>query len=647
MKIKHLAATRQYFPILLLLPALALTITGCNGSYGGGGGGNAPYISVLSVSSGPLGTPVTITGTKFGAAQGSSTVTFNGTAGTPTSWSDTSIVVPVPTGATTGPVVVTVGGVASNSITFTITSASAPTITSLAPASGQVGTSVAIMGTNFGATQGTTSTVNFNGTIATTITGWSATSITAKVPVGATTGNVVVTVGGVPSNGMLFTVTSGTSASTWTFVQDGVITSCNAGSSSCIFQNNNVIPTTAGSVMLVRIHTPNNVTITSVSGGGGTWQLCPASSCHLFDSAINDNQDIAYSLSGTGGATNFTVNLSGAASGFFGGNFMEFLPPPGSIPSFDAANVSTSATCTTCSGAVLAITATDLIVQVISGNGAGGTNAWKAFSAPYLTDYASDGINLNATSGIAPTITLPSAGADFTGIAFKTNLGSYTPPSGSISVVNYTSNTQAGITCNPSCSFSVPSTGSGHLLYLQGGASSFISSVSGGGTWVVPSGCRIAIPGSTGGSLSCAYVLSSTSGAVTVNVTMQSGGPAAFALWEIASAGSQFSLDNLGTAQRPGSPNLTVPGVALVLSGTNDVIFQSAWISGGSNAISLYPGPENPDGQGTFFYSNNTGLNNAGSAVLLNTTNGTAPIWMNGGTNSAGTGVTGIAFSAP
>ena len=64
---------------------------------------------------------MTITGTNFGATQGTSTVTFNGTTATPTSWSATSIVVPVPAGATTGNVVVTVGGLASNGVSFTVT----------------------------------------------------------------------------------------------------------------------------------------------------------------------------------------------------------------------------------------------------------------------------------------------------------------------------------------------------------------------------------------------------------------------------------------------------------------------------------------------------------------------------------------------
>src|SRR5208337_2920147 len=164
----------------------------------------APIITSLSQISGPVGTLVMITGTNFGATQGTSTVRFNGTAGTPTAWSGTSITVSVPSGATTGNVVVTVGGVASNGVNFTVT-APAPIITSLSQISGPVGTSVMITGTNFGATQGT-STVTFNGT-AGTPTAWSATSITVAVPSGATTGNVIVTVGGVASNGVNFTVT--------------------------------------------------------------------------------------------------------------------------------------------------------------------------------------------------------------------------------------------------------------------------------------------------------------------------------------------------------------------------------------------------------------------------------------------------------
>src|SRR5262249_57820190 len=87
----------------------------------------APTITSLSPGSGAIGTPVTITGTNFGATQGTSTVTFNGTTATPTSWSATSIVAPVPAGATAGPVAVTVGGLPSNGANFTVTAASSIT----------------------------------------------------------------------------------------------------------------------------------------------------------------------------------------------------------------------------------------------------------------------------------------------------------------------------------------------------------------------------------------------------------------------------------------------------------------------------------------------------------------------------------------
>ena len=167
-------------------------------------GPTGPVISNLNPASGPVGTSVVITGSNFGATQQTSTVTFNGTAASPTNWSGTSITVPVPTGATSGNVVVTVGGVASNGVNFTVTTSTAPVISNLNPASGPVGTSVVITGSNFGASQGT-STVTFNGTAASP-TNWSGTSITVPVPTGATSGNVVVTVGGVASNGVAFTV---------------------------------------------------------------------------------------------------------------------------------------------------------------------------------------------------------------------------------------------------------------------------------------------------------------------------------------------------------------------------------------------------------------------------------------------------------
>src|SRR5437016_197096 len=94
-----------------------------------------PSLTSLNPTSGVVGVAVTITGANLGATQGTSTVKFNGTAATPTSWGATSIVAPVPSGATTGNIVVTVGGVASNGASFTVQpDTTPPVVTVTAPA---------------------------------------------------------------------------------------------------------------------------------------------------------------------------------------------------------------------------------------------------------------------------------------------------------------------------------------------------------------------------------------------------------------------------------------------------------------------------------------------------------------------------------
>lgn len=160
-----------------------------------------PSISTLTPTSGAIGTSVRVDGHYFGGTQGTSTLKFNGVTASPTSWTDTVIQAPVPSGASTGPVIATVNGAASNGVTFTVPAS----ISGLSPSSGPVGTSVTISGSSFGTSQGT-STVTFNG-VSTTPTFWSNTSIRAPVPAAATSGPVVVTLNGVASNGTNFTVT--------------------------------------------------------------------------------------------------------------------------------------------------------------------------------------------------------------------------------------------------------------------------------------------------------------------------------------------------------------------------------------------------------------------------------------------------------
>jgi hypothetical protein len=166
-----------------------------------------PRITAINPAQGPVWTTVSVSGANFGAAQGASTITFNGRPASPISWSATTIVVPVPPGAATGPVVVTAAGQASNGVTFTVGSP-VPTITDVSPRSGAAGTLVTISGVNFLPNQGN-STIAFNGTPAVP-NSWSATSIVVPVPASATSGAIVITVGGDSSNGVAFTVVSAT-----------------------------------------------------------------------------------------------------------------------------------------------------------------------------------------------------------------------------------------------------------------------------------------------------------------------------------------------------------------------------------------------------------------------------------------------------
>lgn len=151
-----------------------------------------PSIASFTPASGPVGISVVITGTNFDPVPANNIVAFNGTAATVTASSATSITAVVPAGATTGRITVTIAGnVATSATDFTVTPA--PTIISFTPGSGPVGTSVTITGTDFDPVP-SGNAVTFNGVTA-SVTASTATTITATVPVGATTGPIAVTRG--------------------------------------------------------------------------------------------------------------------------------------------------------------------------------------------------------------------------------------------------------------------------------------------------------------------------------------------------------------------------------------------------------------------------------------------------------------------
>ena len=163
-----------------------------------------PTISSLSPPASQPLSLVTLNGIGFGASEGTSQVSFNGTAAWAQSWSDTSVTVQVPSNATNGPVTVTVDGVTSNSVSFSLLEALS--VTSISQNVGPVGTTVTISGTGFGPTQ-SNSIASFYGAAA-TVSSWSDTQIVATVSDGSSSGPVTVTVGTVAAQGPWFTLSS-------------------------------------------------------------------------------------------------------------------------------------------------------------------------------------------------------------------------------------------------------------------------------------------------------------------------------------------------------------------------------------------------------------------------------------------------------
>jgi hypothetical protein len=161
-----------------------------------------PQITSLNQNYAAPYSVVILYGKNFGAAQGSSTVTFNGIATPHYSWSNTQIYVTVPPNATTGNLVVTVQELVSNAIQFTVVPQ--PKITGISPTSGPAGTVVTISGTNL-IDHDNKGTVTFNGK-SLPIISQTSTALKVAVPTGAVTGDFHVLVNDTGINTSIFTV---------------------------------------------------------------------------------------------------------------------------------------------------------------------------------------------------------------------------------------------------------------------------------------------------------------------------------------------------------------------------------------------------------------------------------------------------------
>jgi len=168
---------------------------------------STPNITSVTPTAAIASTQITVTGTGFGASQGSGNIWLGSTYGVMVSWSDTQIVANVASGSKSGVAQVLQGGVWSNTLNLTV---STPNITSVTPTTAIAGTQITIAGTGFGASQGTGNV--WLGSTYGVVASWTDTQVVAAVASNSSTGVAQVLQGGVWSNSVTFTVSNSSPA---------------------------------------------------------------------------------------------------------------------------------------------------------------------------------------------------------------------------------------------------------------------------------------------------------------------------------------------------------------------------------------------------------------------------------------------------
>jgi hypothetical protein len=319
-----------------------------------------PTITSFTPTSGKTGQVVNIIGTNF---TGATAVSFGGTAATTfTVVSATSINATVGAGASGSVSVTTAAGTVTRA---GFTYLPPPTITSFSPTSAGKGQTVTITGTNFtGAT-----VVNFGGTIATTFTVVSPTSISALVGTGATGSVSVTTATGIASRAG-FTFIAATPAPTIT----------------------SFTPTSGKTGQVVNIIGTNFTGATAVSFGG------TAATTFTVVSATSINATVGVGASGSVSVT--TAAGTGTRAGFI------YLPPP-TITSFSPTSAGTGQ-----------------VVNIIGTNFTGATAvSFGGTAATTFTVVSATSINAKIGRGASGTVSVTTASGTGTLPGF-----SYLPP---------------------------------------------------------------------------------------------------------------------------------------------------------------------------------------------------------------------------
>jgi IPT/TIG domain-containing protein len=166
-----------------------------------------PTITSVSPTSGAPGTAVTISGTSFGAAQGNNYAAFTGAnAYAVTSWSNTSIVVPVPSTAASGSIAVSVNGILTNAVSFTVLPPAPP------PADFTMATNPTSVSIHNGQSTTTTVTVTQTGTLGAPVS-FSCANLPSKLSCSFSPSSVAA---GTPSATSTLTITARSNAAALT-----------------------------------------------------------------------------------------------------------------------------------------------------------------------------------------------------------------------------------------------------------------------------------------------------------------------------------------------------------------------------------------------------------------------------------------------
>jgi hypothetical protein len=378
-----------------------------------------------------------------------------------------------------------------------------------------------------------------------------------------------------------------------------------------------------------------------------TLTLCPSSTCKLTNSGF-DADDAAYVAGGSGGANYITMNLSGAPTGFQYEEFGEIEPPLcGGSPCTTNAdngggNGSTAffnGACNPCTGPAFSVSATDGIIEIIDTN-----LAVNVPSANYPLDFIGNVFSFDNTTETAISFNTANS-FSLTGVAFKSSGGSFAAPAKPFSQLYLGSpaSISAQGSCTPTCPavtlpFTTTSTGKLIMVMAQvlpGATQATISSITDnqGETWTIPSGASTCKQ--TGGTidLSCAYVITTTTGSVsTFTATMSANTTAQFMFYGVGASSGTIALDAQNSSTTSGS-NTIVTGQTLSLSGGTsgmvDVCFaEMGWAGTGTSPVEvaayLYMAP-----QGANFFGGFSGNDaNGGSMISLNQRNGNPPKMM-------------------